>query len=182
MNIHKFKNYNKLLFSAWSVVAPARYGTVLYCRENSSYPSLCWKSNFFSFSKYSWKATSSCIITEVWLSHQPCSPLTCSCQCTFKMWSLSPWKLSAEPFPILTQGGYSPVSLEAAKCISQPCRSINFLAVLAPRSDCLADIKESLPMAFKESWAPPLMDNAPLPLQILHCHGNEGKEEGRENW
>lgn len=137
MNIHKFKNYNKLLFSPWNVVAPARYGKVLYCKENSSYPSLCWKLKIFSFSKHSWKATSSSsIIRGVWLSYQPRSPLTCSCQCTFKVWSLSPWKLlSTEPFPVLAQGCDSPASLEAANCISQPCRSINFLALLAPRSE-----------------------------------------------
>lgn len=177
MNIYKFKNYNKLLFSPWSVVAPVRYKRVLYCKENSSYPSLCWKWSFFSFSKHSWKATcSSPTVGEVWLSHQPHSPLICSCQSTFKMWFLLPWKfLSAEPFSVLAQGGDSPASLEVTNCTSHPCRYIHFPSILAARSDFLADSKEGLQRMVGIS----LNGQCPSPL---HCHGNEGQEQGSEMW
>lgn len=102
MNIHKFQKYNKLLFSPWSVVTPARYVRVELQRKWKN----CLRSqlNFLSLSNHSWKATSpSSISRGVWLSHQtPClwgtpasapSKHDCLKPAAFPLWSLSPFSL-----------------------------------------------------------------------------------------
>lgn len=119
MNIHKLKKTIincSFLPGVWFHQPGIRE---FFIAKKTAPTHLCWKLNFFSFSKL--------LKSNLFFFHHrrilvfTLVPFTCSCQRTFKMLSLLPWALlSAEPFPVLTQGGDSPASLETAKSISQP--------------------------------------------------------------
>lgn len=178
MNIHKFKNYNKLLFSTWSVVAPVRYKRVLYCKENSSYPSLCWKLNFFSFSKHSW---------NIFFHH-------------WRGLTFTPAAFTSGLFLSAHLQGVILITLKASFCRACPCPCSGRWLPSIPGSSKLhlpALQVCSFPCYFgSHVWLPDWQQGEPshglqgiVGISLngqcpspLHCHGNEEQEEGWEMW
>lgn len=170
MNIHKFKNCNKLLFSPWSVVAPVRYKRVLYCEENSSYPSLCWKLNFFSFSKHFWNIffhhgrsltfTPAPFTSDLLLPVHPQDVILITLKASF--WRANPCPHSRRWLPSIP--GSSKLHLPALQVYSFPCYFGSHV--------WLPGWQQGGPsMAFRESWASPLMDSARLPCITMEMKG-----------
>lgn len=122
-----------MLFSPWSLVSPARYKRVFYCKENSSYPSLL-KTELFLILQTLEKQSLLLPSSENFGFHT--SPIHLLLPAHLQDVILITLSTSfCRAFPCPHSGGWLPSIPRNSKEHLPACRSIHFLAVLAPSSD-----------------------------------------------